>query len=143
MPPASEMTHSLAKAEAQPRQGRHRCSNSRKQSPSSVRSGIVRPATQSPLLQFSLWRKRRVDAAPVGVLNVRVCIGYKEAAPPALPLDRGGWSDPKERAAGPWRGRGGPGPQRGTSAGPALPRRSLERPKYLALARAGVSASRE
>jgi hypothetical protein len=33
---------SLAKAEAQPRQGRHRCRNRHKQLPSSVRSGIVR-----------------------------------------------------------------------------------------------------
>ena len=36
------MMRSLAKAEAQPRQGRHRCRNRHKQLPSSVRSGIVR-----------------------------------------------------------------------------------------------------
>jgi len=44
----------LAKAEAQPRPGRHRCSTSRKQLPSSIRSGIVRP--RNPIAVTSNFR---------------------------------------------------------------------------------------
>jgi hypothetical protein len=43
-----------------------------------------------------------------------------------------GLSDPKgANGRRLWHTRGWPGPQRGTSAGPALPRRGLERPNFL------------
>ncbi len=49
------MMRSLAKAEAQPRQGRHRCRNRHKQLPSSVRSGMVRP--RNPIVVASNVRR--------------------------------------------------------------------------------------
>ena len=74
---------SLTKAEAQPRQGRPRCRIRWEQFPSFARSGIVR--RHNPIAGASNpRRKRRADAAPDGALNVRGCVSYKDAAPPAL-----------------------------------------------------------
>ena len=44
---------------------------------------MVRP--HKPIAVASNPRcKRRADAAPNGALDVRVCVSYKDAAPPAL-----------------------------------------------------------
>ncbi len=143
------------KAEAQPRQGRHRCRNRWKQFPSSVRSGIVRRhnpiavasnlrlgakrgkmppltgrARRWPAVAIKIPRRWRSGSRRETGDRVEPIPPKRRAVPTKKPRLRrsccpGRLERPKERAAGLWGRCGWPAEQRVASFPPPRPRGAL------------------